>query len=60
MQRVLVKMRDVGDEFSRLVLAVDPEDVMSMMMFEMPTKGSISVVDLDLVTWSCLMFLVVM
>lgn len=43
-------MMEDSDEFSRLVLAVDPEDVMSMMMFEMPTKGSISVVDLHLIT----------
>ncbi len=32
-------------------VGVGPEDVMSMMMFEDDNRGSMSVVDLDLVTW---------
>ncbi len=49
MRKVLVKMMEVVGKkmkFSRLVLAVDSEDVPSMMVVEIPTESLILAVDL--------------
>ncbi len=57
MQRVVEMM---GVVLSMLLVAVVPEDITSMTMFEFLMKGSISVVDLHLVRCSCLRFLMLM